>query len=132
MCNLTPINTLCDVKLIMFLFKLVHDVFDMESSDVINFPPTIRPTRLGNEAFRLNIPHVKVECYRSWMLVRGCYTWNSIPNGLRSLTPVNIGNKLSGLVFKKHLITFIENFCDANFESNSPCTGEVMVSLSHL
>ena len=122
MCNLTPLNTLCDVKLIMFTFKLVHDLLDVKSSDLINFSTHTRYTRLGNDVLRLNIPRIKIECYRSWMVVRACYTWNSLPKELRSLTPVNHENKLSVVAFKKHLVNHIDGHFDANFDPNLPCT----------
>ena len=121
-CSLKPLNLLCEVKLIIFIYKLVHGIFNVNTTSFVNRAICIRETRQLHDGLKLSIPCFRTECYRNWMFVRGCYTWNNLPIEIRNQLPLVNPNVSPELLFKRKLYSHVDLLFDATFLCNNICT----------
>ena len=98
-----------EMYVMIFFFNLIHGKFYLVAADYfqMNVNVNIRQTRLFNQNLVMKIPKSRTHLFKAWVSIRGCYSWNALPDCLRTIEPVNNLNGKIDVLFKKKLKEYL-------------------------
>ena len=113
------------------MYNLIHGKFQIKYDDYFSIKMRTRRTRmLGNDLLLL-VPRFNTNNFKSWLSVKGIYTWNALPNQLRNVEPVVTIHGKIDVRFKKKLYELLLNKLREDFLDYSICTWKINCICHH-
>ena len=110
--NMLPLSCRRDISDLCQLYKCIQDPRSLPP-DGVHFRNDQRCTR-QSESSNFPIPRGKTEQSRKFYFNRVVYSWNKLPENVKSASPL--------LGFKKSLTTYFNDILESNFNVNNTCT----------
>ena len=110
--NMLPLSYRRDISDLCQLYKFIQDPRPLPP-DSVHFRNDQRCTR-QSESSNFPIPRCKTEQSRKFYFNRVVYSWNKLPESVKSASTL--------LGFKKSLTTYFNDILESNFNVNNICT----------
>ena len=110
--NMLPLSYRRDISDLCQLYKFIQDPRSL-LPDSVHFRNDQRCTR-QSELSNFPIPRCKTEQSRKFYFNRVVYSWNKLPESVKSASTL--------LGFKKSLTTYFNDILESNFNVNNTCT----------
>lgn len=111
--NLMPLSYRREISDLVFLFKCMHDVYDVNFNDNFNFVTTQSRLRSADNGILLRGNLVSTECFKHSYFNRVTRMWNRLPRNMRDCEDLNVfKDGVSNFYFNKLLTEYdIDNSC---------------------